>query len=237
MVLTNTYANGQLYEHGFPFEPSIDLWFREGIVSVPEPSTLALVGLSSLLAYIFKRRSKLSILFLIGTLFAISVLPGYSVPDSVVQATADAAGLTPVTATALPRMGTFWVMTPGPRGNLTALPYPSLPASMDALPIYSVANGIFIVDNTGGQLVPSSVGRLSTALAASTAHAQAQIVANLIEQIQSPNEGTNELQSNGSRRCWTPPACGWKPQMKSPGLGCACTTPSATITNCFPPPI
>ena len=139
MVLTNTYANGQLYEHGFPFEPSIDLWFREGIVSVPEPTTLALIGLSGVLAYSFRRRVKLIVLLGAGVLtfgFAhAQVLSVHSAPDSVVQATADAAGLTPVTATttALPRTGTFWVMTPGPRGNLTMLPYPILPPSLSAL--------------------------------------------------------------------------------------------------------
>ena len=49
MVLTNTYQNGSLFEKGV--DTGGDLWFREGIVSVPEPSTLALVGMSSLLIY------------------------------------------------------------------------------------------------------------------------------------------------------------------------------------------
>jgi hypothetical protein len=50
----DTYPNGQLFERGIGF--SGDLWFREG-VAVPEPTTLALVGLSSLLLFAFKRRS------------------------------------------------------------------------------------------------------------------------------------------------------------------------------------
>lgn len=58
---SDTYPNGQLFESGAGF--SKDLWFREGVV--PEPSTLALVGLSSLLAFGFKRRSKLPVLFLV----------------------------------------------------------------------------------------------------------------------------------------------------------------------------
>jgi len=101
VTIGDTYPNGQLYSGagGFtaPFQPSTDLWFGEGVVAVPEPTTLALVGLSGLLAFIFKRRSKLVILLL----FAAPVLPVYSAPDSVVQVTADAAGLTPVSTTAL----------------------------------------------------------------------------------------------------------------------------------------
>ncbi len=50
-----TYANGQLFVAGEPFNN--DLWFREGVV-VPEPTTIALIGLSGILAYVFKRRSK-----------------------------------------------------------------------------------------------------------------------------------------------------------------------------------
>ncbi len=57
ITIGDTYANGQLYGSGAYFQPTTDLWFREGVV-VPEPSTLALVGLSGILAYAFKRRSK-----------------------------------------------------------------------------------------------------------------------------------------------------------------------------------
>ena len=69
------------------------------------------------------------------------------VQDSVVQAVADEAELTPIPATALPKTGTFWVMTTGYNGNLTALPYPTLPANLSALPIYSVAGNAFIVND------------------------------------------------------------------------------------------
>ena len=55
----NTYPNGQLYGSGEFFQPSTDLWFREGVV--PEPTTLALFGLGGILAYAFKRHSKLFI--------------------------------------------------------------------------------------------------------------------------------------------------------------------------------
>ena len=59
VVTTNTYPNGQLYGGGNPFTPTTDLWFREGIVTVPEPSNLALCELGGvLIAWIsgFKRR-------------------------------------------------------------------------------------------------------------------------------------------------------------------------------------
>jgi len=131
MTIGDTYPNGQLFERGLGF--STDLWFGEGIVSAPEPTALALVGLSGLLACAFKRRFKLFVVLGAGTLLFGSVqaqtISLQSTPDTVVEATADAAGLTPVSAAALPRTGTFWVMMPGPNGNLAALPYPSLPAS------------------------------------------------------------------------------------------------------------
>jgi hypothetical protein len=45
----NAYSNGQLFAEGYPFDHTIDLWFQEGVVAVPEPTTLALVGLGGLL--------------------------------------------------------------------------------------------------------------------------------------------------------------------------------------------
>jgi len=194
VVLTNTYPNGQLFSDGGAIQPSSDLWFQEGIVAVPEPTILALVGLSCLLIFAFKRRSKLVVLLL----FAASVLPVYSAPDSVVQVTADAAGLTPVSATALPHTGTFWIMTISPNGNLASVPFPFLPPNLSDVPIYSVTNDTFIVDDTGGELAPSSAGRMSDEQAASTAETQSHSMANLLEQILYPpipggdSGGTNE---------------------------------------------
>jgi|SRR5665213_190668 len=193
LLTYDAYPNGQLFEKGIGF--SADLWFREGVV--PEPSTLALAGLSCLLVFIIKRRSKPPIQFLAGILFTASVLPVYSAPDSVVQATADAAGLTPVSATALPRFGTFWVLTVGSNGRLTTLPYPILPTDLSGLPAYSVVDNIFIVDDTGGQLLPSSTERMSSAQATSTAQTQAATMASLIKQILYPtNSGGGGLQFN-----------------------------------------
>jgi hypothetical protein len=98
-LVGDTYSNGQLYgSTGGYFLPTTDLWFREGIV--PEPSTLALVAFSSLLVFIFKCRFKPLVLLL----FAIPVLCVHAAPDSVVQATADEAGLTRVCLPPLPAL-------------------------------------------------------------------------------------------------------------------------------------
>ncbi len=103
-----------------------------------------------------------------------------------VQVSADAAGLNRVSGVTLPRTGTFWIMKTGADGDLTGPPYPFLPPKLSALPIYSVTNNIFIVDDTGGQLAPPSARRMSTAQAASAMQAQADTMANLIGQILYP---------------------------------------------------
>jgi hypothetical protein len=194
IAIGNTYPNGQIFEGEAGFNS--DFWFREGVVvPVPEPTTLALVGVSGLLIYAFKRRSKL----VVPLLFAATILPAYSAPDSVVQATADAAGLAPASATTLPRTGTFWVMTVNPDSDLMALPYPFLPSNLSTLPIYSVLGNIFIVDDTGGKISPSA-GLMSSAQATSAVQAQTETMASLIEQIQLPggDDGTNGgYQPNG----------------------------------------
>jgi hypothetical protein len=190
----DTYPNGQLFEKGAGFSTD-DLWFREGVVSsVPEPSALVLIGLDIFLIFAFKRRLKLFVALL---LFAIPVLSIHAAPDSVVQATADETGLAPVSSASLPDGGTFWVMTIDPDGDLKESPDPFLPPDLSTLPIYLVTGDIFIVDDTGGQLAPASVGRMSTTQAASAVQAQAEDVANLIEQIQaSTNSGDQSFQPN-----------------------------------------
>jgi len=205
ITIGDTYPNGQLFgKTGGYFQPSTDLWFREGIISVPEPSTLVLVGLVCLAIHFCGRRSLLRTFTVLAVLFLLlAASPIYAqqalapVQDSVVQAVADEAELTP--ATALPKVGTFWVMTAGYNGNLTALPYPTLPANLSALPIYSVAGNAFIVDDTGGQLAPSSARRMNSVQAASTLQAQVQTVAGLIERIQmaGSDENNQAYQPNG----------------------------------------
>jgi hypothetical protein len=184
VVLTNTYPNGQLFANGFPLQPGSDFWFREGVVAVPEPSALALVGLSSLLFFVFKRRSKLIVLLLL-----ITPLISYA-QDSVVQATAENAGLASVSATALPRTGTFWVLTTGADGKVTSLPYPMLPPELLSLPIYQAADKTFIVDDTGGRI---ATARMSRAQSASLVQAQAQGIGDLITLIQTNAEEANDM--------------------------------------------
>jgi len=184
MTIGDNYPNGQLFEKGLGF--STDLWFREGVVSVPEPTALALIGLSGILAYAFKRCFKLFALLGVGTLLVgsvqaqvLSLQPASG--DSVVQAVADEAGLAP--ASTLPRTGTFWVIAAGQNGNLTALPYPNLPARLSAAPVYSVSGNVFIVDDSGAQLTRSPM-RMSSAMAASVVTRQASTVANFIANMQ-----------------------------------------------------
>ncbi len=188
IALDSSYLGGGLYFGGARSD-NTNLWFREGVV--PEPSTLVLVGLGSLLVFVFKRRSKSVVLFATGVLFTAAILPVNAKADSLVQITADAAGLSPVDATEIPRIGTFWVMTVGADGRLDGPPYPYLPPKFSALPTYSVKDGIFIVDDTGGQIMPPSFGRLSSAQAASTAQAQAESLAGLIDLILNPKNSRN----------------------------------------------
>jgi len=188
-TIGNTYPNGQLYGSGAFFQPSTDLWFREGIDSVPEPTALALIGLSSLLVFGFRRRSKLLVLFGVGVLFLgsaraqmLSLQPASG--DSVVQIVADEAGLQPVSAAGLPRGATYWVVASGANGNVTALPYPCLPPALANSAIYAVAPGRFLVDASGQVSASFSGRRMSSAMMASTLQAEADTVAGLIANMQ-----------------------------------------------------
>ena len=191
ITIGDTYPNGQVFENGGGF--STDFWFREGVV--PEPSTLALIVLSSLLMFSFKRHFKLVVPLLL--LFTASVLSIHAA-DSVVQATADEAGLARVSGATISHDGTFWVMTVNSDGSLNEMPYPFLPSNLSTLPIYSVA-GKFIVDDTGGQLSApssSSFARMSTAQTMSVAQGQAETMAGLIDLLET-NDDNQSFQPNG----------------------------------------
>jgi hypothetical protein len=178
----NTYPNGELYVNGYPFVNNTEIWFQEGIDAVPEPTTLALIVLGGFLMFLlFKHRSKLVVLLL----FASPVLPVYSA-DSVVQATASAAGLSSVSATELPENGgTYWITSINPNGGLTTLPYPFLPTDMSGLPIFWITNHILLVDDTKGE-ISSSSETISRADASSAVAAESQTVENLIEMVETP---------------------------------------------------
>jgi hypothetical protein len=114
----NTYPNGELYVNGYPFVNSTEIWFKEGIEAVPEPTAGALTGVACIVAWIFRKRlklPKLAVLVFAGALFSLPVLSINASQDSVVQATADAAGLTPVSTTS--PIGTFWVAAVNPNGG------------------------------------------------------------------------------------------------------------------------
>lgn len=100
--------------------------------------------------------------------------------DSIVSITAEVQGLERVLADQVPRSGTFWLVTAGPGGGVTApLPCPPLDSS---LPIYQIADGQFLVDATGGQvsLKAETTGKTVTV----ALEMQADAVVNLISRIQ-----------------------------------------------------
>lgn len=100
-------------------------------------------------------------------------------PDSIVQITAEAYGLTPVAPEELPPIGTYWEALPG---NILA-PLPCPPADL-SLPIYEMADGIFLCDATGGAVsLPRNQAMTSQNVAAAV-DAQGNAIADLIEQVQ-----------------------------------------------------
>jgi hypothetical protein len=110
---------------------------------------------------------------------------GETQPDSIVQIAAESQGLAQVAPADLPIIGgTFWWVMPG--GN--AVPTPCPPQDLSA-PIYQVADGQFLVDETGGQVVanPRQFGlqaQTTSSTVASALATQADAVINLITQIQ-----------------------------------------------------
>ena len=103
-----------------------------------------------------------------------------------VQLAAEEQGLALVEPESLPRNGTFWVVT---SNGLTA-PYPCFPGT-SILPVYSIVDGIYLVDQTGGQVNPT-VRRFSAqsldAAAVSPLEVLANSVLNLIGEIQAATE-------------------------------------------------
>ena len=101
--------------------------------------------------------------------------------DSIVQLAADAEGLALMAPADLPKNGTFWwVMAGG-----SPVPAPCPPLDLSA-PIYQLANGQFLVDETGGQVAvnPRRFGAQAQNTVASALAAQADAVVNLIAQAQ-----------------------------------------------------
>ncbi|HEX5399085.1 MAG TPA: choice-of-anchor L domain-containing protein [Verrucomicrobiae bacterium] len=110
--------------------------------------------------------------------------PQSAAQDSIVQLTADAQGLAP--AAALPKNGTFWVVTPGLGGAIIA-PAPCPPVNPN-LPVYAIAPGQFLVDGTGGRVVLNNRFAADSTVN-SALEAQAAAVVNLIQQVQAVANG------------------------------------------------
>ena len=148
-------------------------------------------GSSDKLAYILARIVLVAgVVACIGSGFAqtLSIQSGSAIgatqPDSIVQIAAESQGLAQVAPADLPIYGgTFWWVMPGG----TAVPAPCLP--LDSSVVYQIADGQFLVDETGGQVVVNtrqlgSQAQTTSSTVASAIAAQADAVVNLITQIQ-----------------------------------------------------
>ena len=109
--------------------------------------------------------------------------------DTVVSVVADQQGLQLLTPDQVPLFGTFWLVEPDATGSGVTAPYPCPPLGL-FLPTYQIADGQYLVDNTGGSqpaLNTMRAGRLTVANNVSAADAvltQASALADFITQIQ-----------------------------------------------------
>ena len=101
--------------------------------------------------------------------------------DTIVNAVADELGLTLVFPDQLPRGATYWWVLPGG----SAVPTPCPPMEGNA-PIYQIADGQYLADQTGGQLVlnPNRFAMQSSAAIAAAVQTQAQGLIDLVNSIQ-----------------------------------------------------
>src|SRR5665213_2861499 len=100
-------------------------------------------------------------------------------PDSIVCVTAEAQGLSAVAYNNLPLFGTYWEVMPS--GIMAPLPCPPMDFT---LPIYCIAGNIFLVDDTGGQVTTRRFGSHTAISTADALAALANVVVNLIQQVQ-----------------------------------------------------
>ena len=110
-------------------------------------------------------------------------------PDSIVSVVADQQGLQLLTPDQVPFFGTFWLVEPSATGSGVTAPYPCPPFGLP-LPTYQIADGQYLVDDTGGgkaTVNTTRAGRLAVAnntSAADAVVAQASALADFITQIQ-----------------------------------------------------
>ena len=107
-------------------------------------------------------------------------------PDSIVQIVADSQGLVQLAPADLPIIGggTFWWVMPG--GD--AVPAPCLPLDLSGA-VYQIADGQYLVDETGGQVGVNTrrfglQAQATSSTVASEVASQADAVVNLITQVQ-----------------------------------------------------
>ena len=106
-------------------------------------------------------------------------------PDSIVQITAEAEGLSQVDPSTLPFFASCW-WTVFPGGGPVPMPCP--PQDM-SVPIYQIVDGIYLVDETGGAVSVSiprtgATQAMTSSALASAVDRQGNAIANLIEQVQ-----------------------------------------------------
>jgi hypothetical protein len=118
-------------------------------------------------------------------------------PDSLVQVAAESQGLAQIAPEDLPIIGgTFWWVMPG--GN--AVPAPCAPLDLSGA-IYQIADGQFLVDETGGQVVVNThrfglQAQATSSTVASEVASQADAVINLITRVQTAT-ANQQMQAMG----------------------------------------
>lgn len=147
-----------------------------------------------------------------------------STPDSIVQATAEAQGLTRVTAADLPDDATFWLIS----SNGVLSPYPGLLFD-PTLPMYQITDGesgSYLVDATRGQVAidPDLLTMMSRSDAINASvEAMATNIVSLVNQMQSAMASRTMATRSGMvlamdasgggflpRSRSTQTVCGWK---------------------------
>lgn len=117
-----------------------------------------------------------ALVFTTALLILVHSARAQSGPDSIVQITAEAQGLSLVSQ--LPPTGTFWLVTSNV-GSITPMPVPSFGS---AWPVYQLAEGQFLVDASAGQVSLKVHGTNLTLEAALSL--QAGAIIDLINRIQ-----------------------------------------------------
>jgi len=104
--------------------------------------------------------------------------------DSVVQITAESQGLSKVSYDQLPFFGTYWLACPGASSGIILAPLPT-PTFDPTLPIYNIIDNEYLVDGTGGQVLPARMAtNATTATVAAAVQLETSVISNLVNQIQ-----------------------------------------------------